>query len=213
MLMTPNVRKLALVSHVVASVAWLGAVAAFLALSIAGVRSEDANLVRGAYVAMNVIGGIIIVPLSLAALVTGLIQALGTQWGLVRYYWVLVKLALTIGATLLLLLHQFTAVAAAARRVVGSAAGARPELGGLGPQLVADASLAIVVLLATTTLSVYKPWGRTPFERPQAAEIGVRPDPVLAPLGVKLVLVLLGAIVVAAVVSHLAGGGFAHHRM
>jgi hypothetical protein len=54
----------------------LGAVASFLVLSIAGLTSEDADSVRGAYVGMNLIGQFMIVPLSLAALVTGLIQSL-----------------------------------------------------------------------------------------------------------------------------------------
>src|SRR5712691_5373000 len=108
--MTPALRKLSFTAHVTSSVGWLGAVASFLVLSIAGLTSQDAETVRGAYLAMNLLGQFIIVPLSLAALLTGLVQSLGTHWGLFRHYWVLVKLTLTIGATLLLLLHQFTAV-------------------------------------------------------------------------------------------------------
>src|SRR5687767_14207840 len=94
---------------------WLGAVAAFLVLSIAGLTSRDAAIVRGSYLSMNLIGQFIIVPLSLAALISGLVQSLGTPCGLFRHYSVLVKFALTIGATFLLILHQFTAVARAAR--------------------------------------------------------------------------------------------------
>jgi hypothetical protein len=33
----------------------------------------------------------------------------------------------------------------------------------LGVQLAGDATLAVVVLLAATALSVYKPWGRTRY--------------------------------------------------
>jgi hypothetical protein len=86
MVMTPGVRKFALVAHVTSSVGWLGAVAAFLVLSVAGLTSERAETVRGAYVAMNLIGLVAIVPLSLAALLTGLIQSLGTHWGLFKHY-------------------------------------------------------------------------------------------------------------------------------
>lgn len=80
-------------------------------------------------------------------------------------YWVLVKFMLTIGATILLLLHQFTAVAGAAKVVSGSFVETLPRLGRLGTQLVVDAGLAIVVLLICTTLSMYKPWGLTPYGR------------------------------------------------
>src|SRR5713226_4683251 len=127
--MTPRLRKLALTAHITVSVGWIGAVGGFLVLSIAGLTSQDAEVVRGAYVSMNLIGLFIIVPLSLAALATGLVQSLGTDWGLLRFYWVLVKLALTIGSTFLLLLHQFTAVARAAKLMSVAAAGTVPSVG------------------------------------------------------------------------------------
>jgi len=47
---------LALTVHITSSVGWLGAVAGFLALSIAGMVSRDAELVRGVYLAMNLVG-------------------------------------------------------------------------------------------------------------------------------------------------------------
>ncbi len=93
-----------------------------------------------------------------------------THWGLFRHYWVAMKFTLTIGVTILLLLHQFTAAAGAARRVSGTAAGTLPEVGGLGIQLVADAGLALLVLLLITTLSVFKPWGRTRYGRRKQQE-------------------------------------------
>src|SRR5882762_9473464 len=103
--MTPRLRRIGLTAHIVTSVGWLGAVGAFLALSIAGVTSHDADTVRSAYLSMNLIGEFVIVPMSFAALATGLVQALGTEWGLLRYTWVLLKFVLTVGATVLLLLH------------------------------------------------------------------------------------------------------------
>jgi hypothetical protein len=76
---------------------------------------------------------------------------------------VLAKFTLSIGATFLLLLHQFTAVAGAARRVAVTAPGRVTEVGRLGTQLVGDAGLAVLVLVIITTLSVFKPWGRTRY--------------------------------------------------
>src|SRR5258708_12550676 len=107
-----------------------------------------------------------------------------THWGLFRHYWVAMKFTLTIGVTILLLLHQFTAAAGAARRVSGTAAGTLPEVGGLGIQLVADAGLALLVLLLITTLSVFKPWGRTRYGRrkhqePRKNAIFITPSPVI----------------------------------
>jgi hypothetical protein len=207
--MTPALRKLNLTAHVTSSVGWLGAVAAFLVLSIAGLTSQDADIVRGAYLSMDLIGQFTIVPLSLAALLTGLVQSLGTPWGLFRHYWVLVKFTLTIGATIILLLHQFTAVAGAARRVSSAVPGTLPDVGRLGVQLVADAGVAVLVLLVITTLSVFKPWGKTRYGRGRRAdnETAVKG----LPSGLKILLAAIGVIVLGFLVLHLLGGGLAHH--
>src|SRR5258708_24210019 len=101
--MTPNLRKFALTAHVTSSVGLLGCIAAFLALAVAGLISQEAQIVRAAYLAMDLIARFVIVPLAFASLLTGLIQSLGTAWGLFRHYWVLVKLLLTAFATSVLL--------------------------------------------------------------------------------------------------------------
>lgn len=104
--MTPRLSKLNLTAHVSFSVGWLGAVAVFLVLGIIGLNSQDAQRVRAAYIAMELAGWFVILPLSFASLVTGIVQALGTTWGLFQHYWVLAKLLITILATILLLVHM-----------------------------------------------------------------------------------------------------------
>ncbi len=213
MIMTLRLRKLALTAHVTTSVGWLGAVAAFLVLGVVGLTSRDGESVRAAYLAMNVLGEFMIVPLSVAALVTGLIQSFGTHWGLFRHYWVLTKFVLTMGATALLLLHQFTAVAAAAKRVSLVPAGSFPELGGLGTQLVGDAALAVIVLLVTATLSVYKPWGETSYwqRKRQRSDRRELVDERF-PASLRIFIAVIGAILVAgALIAHIARGGLASH--
>ncbi|MEN8652213.1 hypothetical protein ABCR94_16785 [Streptomyces sp. 21So2-11] len=136
----PRLRKLTLTLHVTSSVGWLGAVAAFLALAVAGLTSTSPQTVRGAYLAMDVIGWYVIVPFSVASLLTGLVQSLGTVWGLLRHYWVIAKLLITVGATVLLLVHMQPVghLADAAAR----AALADGELQGMRIQLIADAAAA-----------------------------------------------------------------------
>src|SRR5882757_1811341 len=99
MTMTPSLRKFTLTAHVISSVGWLGAVAGFLALAIAGLSCQDAQMVRAAYLAMKLTAWFVIVPLAFASLLTGIVQSLGTEWGLFRHYWVLTKLAITLLAT------------------------------------------------------------------------------------------------------------------
>lgn len=159
--MSPALRKFVLTAHIVSSVGWLGAVVGFLALAIAGLLSADAQRVRGAYVAMELIGRFAIVPLSLTALIIGLVQSLGSAWGLFRHYWVLFKLVIALAATGLLLLHmQPTSYLA---DVAANATMLPTDLRALRIQLVADAGMAVVVLVIATVLSVYKPRGLTPY--------------------------------------------------
>ena len=96
-------RKLTLTAHIVASVGWLGAIVAFLVVALnASWRTDDAR-VRSAAEAMQLVGWSAIVPFSIAALLTGLVQSWTTQWGFFRHYWVIAKLLITVVSSGLLL--------------------------------------------------------------------------------------------------------------
>src|SRR5688572_27212854 len=109
-LMPAHLRRVLLMAHIALSVSWIGAVGAFLALAILGQRSTDAVTVTSAYVAMNAISLFVVIPLSLCALISGMAMALLSPWGLIKHYWVLSKLTLTLLAAGMLMLHQFSAV-------------------------------------------------------------------------------------------------------
>jgi hypothetical protein len=108
MTMRSGLRKFALTAHVTSSVGWLGAVVVSLALAVAGLTSRDPQVVRAAYLTLKVTGWAVLVPLSLGSLLTGLVQSLGTRWGLFRHYWILVKLLMNVLATIVLLLYMQT---------------------------------------------------------------------------------------------------------
>jgi hypothetical protein len=134
-----------------------------LALAIAGLTSQNGQTVSASYIAMNVIAWYVILPLALFALLSGIVQAVGTPWGLAKHYWVLTKLVLTAFATLVLLLKMKPI-----SYMAGVASGAT-----LAPsdflqnrlELLVHAAGGLIVLLTTTILSVFKPWGKTPFGR------------------------------------------------
>ena len=157
MTMTPRLRKLALAAHLACSVGWLGAVVAYLALAVSAATSRDAQTVRAAWIAMAVTGWYVIVPLALAALLSGLVMSLGTPWGLFRHYWVLITFVLTTLSAVVLLLHMPTvsSLADAARAADGAG------LAGLGGDLL-HPGVGLLVLLVITGLNVYKPRGLTP---------------------------------------------------
>jgi hypothetical protein len=156
--LTPGLRKFVLTVHLTSSVGWIGAAVAYFALGVAAVFSHEAQTVRAAWIAMEVTGWLVIVPLAIAALVTGVVMALGTPWGLFRHYWVLITLGLTIVSIAVLLAHMPTVSSTAdVARATDNA-----NLGGLGGDLF-HAGGGLLVLLVIAVLNVYKPQGLTPY--------------------------------------------------
>lgn len=153
--MSASARKLALTVHLTVSVGWIGAVVAYLALAVAAAASSDVHTMRAAWIGMEVTGWYAIVPLALASLVTGLVMAVGTRWGLFRHYWVVISFVLTLVATAVLLLHMPDVSVAAA---IARAPDTDPT--SLGSDL-AHPGIGLVVLLVIQTLNVYKPRGMT----------------------------------------------------
>ena len=158
MVMRPGVRKLALSIHLTCSVGWIGSVVAYLALGVAAVNTSDVQTIRSAWVAMEVIGWMVIVPLAAASLATGLIMSLATKWGLFRHYWVVISFVLTLVSTIVLILHMpsVSSTVDVALRSEGAA------LGALGGDLFHPA-IGLVILLVVQVLNIYKPAGMTRY--------------------------------------------------
>ena len=159
MTMRLALRKLGLAAHVTASVGWLGAVGVFLALAVVGVTDQDAQTVRGAYLVMEPAARYLLVPLAVASLLTGIVQSLGTPWGLFRHYWVVFKLLMNIFATVVLLMYLETF-----RSMAAVAADPGADLVAVkNPSPILHAVLALLLLLLAAGLGVYKPRGMTRY--------------------------------------------------
>jgi hypothetical protein len=156
MQMAPQVRKAALAMHICCSVSWIGAAAAYVALAVAAQLSRQASTVYSAWRGMELIGWAVIVPLGCLAFLTGLLMSLGTSWGLVRHYWVLIALVLTTLALGVLLLHMPTVSQTAdlARAMTDA------EVATLGGDIVHPA-VGISVLVIVAVLNIFKPRGQT----------------------------------------------------
>jgi hypothetical protein len=159
-LMSRRVRKLALAIHLTCSVGWIGAVAAYLPLDIAVATSSDPQTVRAAWIAMGLIASTAIVPLSIASLGTGVIMALGTRWGLIRHWWVLVSLMLTVFATVVLLVES--GVIARAASLAADPITLPATLLAL-PGTLPHSVGGLLILLVVQVLNVSKPRGVTPY--------------------------------------------------
>ena len=218
MTMTPRLRKFVLTVHVTSSVGWLGAIAAYLALAIAGLTSGDAQMTRAALLSMEVIGWFVIVPISLAALLSGLVQSLGTPWGLFRHWWIVAKFLLTIVAVVVLVGHMqdVSRVSRLAKEAASPAIDLRAEL--------IHSAGGLLVVLAAALLSVIKPWGRTPYGAAKASEPAMTPRPPAAaptpapffaggrvPWGRIIGVHAVGIALLLLLVLHFTHGGMRHH--
>lgn len=210
-IMAPRTSRLVLTSHITFSVGWLGAVAVFLALAITGLSSQNIQLARSAYLAMELSAWYIIVPFCLASLFTGLVQALGTKWGLFKHYWIVVKLFLTIVATIFLLLHLQPISYLAG--VAADTSLSNTQEPGLRIKLIAISGAAILVLLATTTISVYKPWGKIKSGVGNTNKnIPIQGNKATSKNSLDFyILIALVSLVLIFIIMHLFGGGMGRH--
>lgn len=222
MTMNPNRRKFVLTTHITLSGGWIGAVFAYLVLVAAAMSSEDDHVLRSAWIAMNLIGWYLIVPLALVSLLTGIVMSLGTRWGLLRHYWVLASFVLTVVATGVLLKHMptvsfFASVATAVDQA---------NIGQLREALRGEllhAGVGVLLLLGIQALNVYKPQGVTAYGRhrttpststsPSASS--AEPAAVGAitrtPRWVQIVGIHAVVLAILVVVFHVAGGGMGRH--
>src|SRR5918992_5354996 len=148
MAFAPGLRKFTFTTHVATSVGWIGAVLVFLALAGIGLSSRDEQTVRAAYLVMAPAAWLVLVPLAHAALVSGIALSLGTPWGLIRHYWVALKLVITLFSTVILLIYMGTF-----RQMARLAADPIVDLGLVrDPSPLLHAILALVLLIAATVL-------------------------------------------------------------
>jgi hypothetical protein len=153
MLMSPRLRRFALLAHVTFSVGWIGAVVVFLALAVIGLTSNDAQTVRGVYLVMEPAARLALMPLAIGSLLSGVAQALGTTWGLFRHSWVVLKLLLNALSMVVLIIYMgtFRAMASVAADPASDLAAVR------NPSPALHAMLALLVLLIASLLGTYKP--------------------------------------------------------
>lgn len=163
MTLSRSFRKILFVAHIIFSIGWFGAVAAFVVLNVCALKSQDIQVIRSAYIAMDLLGWYLILPFCFGSLLIGLTQALFTSWGLFKHYWIAAKFFLAVGCTILLLVHMQSISKGA--MLASMTLFSITELQDIGIMLRTKSILALLVLLAITTISVYKPWGKIQFGR------------------------------------------------
>lgn len=136
--------------HIASTVSALGADLVILSLSLAGLTGSDPRTI---YPAMSLIGASVMAPFAIVSLVTGVLLARLTGWGVFRYWWVTIKLVTTTVLVVLVQLVLVPRLGAAAR-----AAGAGLALTDAERlQLVVTSATGSSLLIAMIVLAVFKP--------------------------------------------------------
>lgn len=150
-------RRLTLVLHVAAAGAWIGIDVVVAVLVLTGWFADDVQLRSLAYRAL---AEFVVWPMlasGLVCLATGVVLGVGTKWGLVRYWWVAVKLVLNLllcTLILVLLAPGMDAVASYGEDLLtGTPSTSRVET------LFFPPAVSLTTLAIATALAVYKPWG------------------------------------------------------
>ncbi|WP_020669501.1 hypothetical protein [Amycolatopsis nigrescens] len=161
--MPPPVRKLFTLLHIVFAISWLASSVVDLILALLGQSTDEPELQHAAYRVLGVLGDYLVLPLSWATLITGVLMAMGTGWGLARHKWVLTKLSLTVLTVTLVLAAFLPSVHEAVAAVESTPAGQLADVGGAASDLSIAGSVSLAIYLFNAFLSVFKPWGRTKF--------------------------------------------------
>lgn len=127
----------------------------YLALNVAALGGGDEQTIRAAYLMMEPVALYALVPLAVTSLITGIVQARGTPWGLFKHYWVTISFAVTSFAFVILVLHL-----PAVQDLAAAAANPSTDVAELGGDLFHSVG-GLVVLTVPLVLNIYKPRGLT----------------------------------------------------
>lgn len=151
-------RKGVLVVHIVSAGTWIGIDVVMGVLVFTALLAERDSTKALCYRALELFAVWPLLTTGLLSLASGVVLGLGTKWGLIRYWWVAIKLVLNVVLVALvpvLLRPQVIEMAAQGRRFVAGEAASLAVGELIFPPIVSPTALLIAFVLA-----VFKPWGR-----------------------------------------------------
>ena len=151
-------RKSVLLVHIASAGAWLGIDVVMAVLVFTALGTDDDRTKALAFRALELVAVWPLLTMGMLCLLTGILLGLGSRYGLVRYWWVAVKLALNLVLSGLVLVALAPEVADAAERARQFDAGLPAPLG-VG-DLIFPPIVSPTALLVAMVLAVFKPWGR-----------------------------------------------------
>jgi hypothetical protein len=162
-LMPRRAYRVMLITHIALAVGWFGIDLALLTLGLTAATTGDPETLKASYLAMKVLGTAAVIPISLLAILTGLLLALGSRYGLFKHWWVVTKLVVATLAAVLSIFVLRGRIAEAVDAVTGVPVGSLTydAVGDVGSTLIIAPIVAGAMYVTNIIVSVVKPWGRT----------------------------------------------------
>jgi hypothetical protein len=162
-------RKGFLVAHIASAGTWIGIDVVMGVLVFTALFGDEETRAL-CYRALELFAVWPLIATGLVCLASGVVLGLGTKWGLIRYWWVAVKLALNV------LLVALVPVALRPEVIEKAEQGRRFVAGEAASLAVGDLLFPPIVsptlLLVAFVLAVFKPWGL--IRKPRAPKRGTR---------------------------------------
>jgi Predicted integral membrane protein (DUF2269) len=176
--LSASARKLTLTVHIISAIGWIGVDFVLLVFALRGLTTDDPNTLRVCYQAIEMFAVVLLVPLGLLSLASGLLLGWGSKYGILRYHWVFWKLVLNLALTTLVIFLLRPGVNEAADLAAGPPDTLADRLEQSRVDFIFPPTVSITALTIATVLAVYKPWGRTKYgqRRLEAERRRVRGD-------------------------------------
>lgn len=167
----PKPRKALVAAHAVSAACWMGIALTFVAMSVVAMSSNDIHTTHLIYELMATFDITLLPWANFATFLTGIALSLTTKWGLVRYYWVVTKIAIAVGILIMAFgfLHDSLERAGQEAAVLAAAGGTAAQLTHTADVVLWGFGVAMLSLIGALLLSLYKPGGRTKRGRRLAA--------------------------------------------
>ncbi len=157
-------KKWFLSAHIGFAALWTGTVLSMFLLSLQNTKATDAAALNALNSAINLLDDYIVIPSAIGSVLTATLLCWRTNYGFVKFYWVISKWLLTTGlivfGTFWLFPWGNAAEAISAQEGLGSLSNSVYLFDAQG--VLIGTLVQALFLAAIITISVLKPWGRRP---------------------------------------------------
>lgn len=155
-------KQLLVAVHVISVASWIGGTLGMLLLAIYLNSAANGEQLLYTLASMEIIDENLLKYPALLTLLTGILLSVWTQWGLIKHYWVAIKLILTVVTIMIgiLFLNDWTASLAVMIEDMGFATLHNQDFRRTWSSILVTSSFNLFCLFLMVFITYYKPFGR-----------------------------------------------------